>query len=223
MHGVSGVLTDCEERQHRTHGGVRFAAMALPEPVLRAIREELGPVASPIRVSARGGLYDGFSAERALDALEQAVASAPRMRSLDTRLFACRGGTRNCAVWRLPPLDIIEVERVGDHNQAPGTWRAVRSFLEAVGRTDPFDVVFADEAGVDLRFLSSVPPIRARAIDGQLLDAMAGGQTHWVDSYTFMLDEARRGGLTPDPGADGRGGGLVATFIQSGRLRFWWD
>jgi len=85
----------------------------------------------------------------------------------------------------------------------------------------PFDVVFADEAGLAVRATEKIDPALARAWDRALLDRLESSP-HWSDSYGFMAEEAEE--LEPDPEADERGGGSVAAFIVATQgLRFWWD
>jgi hypothetical protein len=188
--------------------------MPIPSAIERVIRQRLG-------AKAAGRVHPGVHAPATLSSLESVAADTPRFRALDTRLFLGLGGTRLYAIWQLPPLDILEFARVGTHNSTPEAWREVRMLV--AGLAEPFDVVFADEAGLDLRFTDRISKARARAYDKMLLDRMQAGEHRWIDSYSYMVAEAARLGILPDVGADERGGGAVAGLIAAGRFRLWWD
>ncbi|GAC1544724.1 MAG: hypothetical protein NVS2B9_11950 [Myxococcales bacterium] len=195
--------------------------MPIPSAVERVILERLGAKAEPFSAEAAGRVHPGFHAPATLASPESVAADASRFRALDTRLFLGLGGTRLYAIWQLPPLDIVELARVGTHNSAPEAWREVRALV--AGIAEPFDVVFADEAGLDLWFGQRISQARARAYDKMLLDRIQAGERRWIDSYAHMVDAAGRLGIAPDDGADARGGGAVASLIAAGRLRLWWD
>jgi len=158
----------------------------------------------------------------AREADAKAVAAETTLRAANIRFFLGMSG----ALWAipgLPALDVIELARVGTHNGAPDAWRGVRDFISSSLVGCDFDVVFADEAGLDLRFITVVSTDVARRVDKALLDRFEGGD-RWHDSYTFMLDRAADLHLPPDAGADPRGGGQVSAFIMTTQsLRLWWD
>jgi hypothetical protein len=151
------------------------------------------------------------------------VAADASLRSIGIRHFVGDGGRSIVAVPDLPPLDVVELAKVGTHNGAPDDWRGVQALLRDTIATLPFDVVFADEAGLDVRANDPVDPTRARAWACALLDRVES-EDRWVDSLSFMLDSASDLGLEPDPEGDERDGGLLSSFIAAtGSLRLWWD
>jgi hypothetical protein len=194
-----------------------------PDAAKAVIVERLGSAARRREVVVGGRRYEVFEASADLAELDGVIADVPRFRDRDVRLFLTVGGTVLCAVWGLAPADIVKMIRVGTHNGHPEDWRTVYNLVAPLLAAHPGDVVFADEAGLDIRFPAPIAPDEARRLDTTLLDAFAVGDNRLLDSYLFMCDEAGRLGLVPDPLADPRGGGLVAALVASGRLRLWWD
>ena len=157
----------------------------------------------------------------AMEAEQDEVAADESLRSAGIRHFVGDGGRTIVAVADMPPLDVVELARVGTHNGGDDDWREVRAFLRETIATLPFDVLFADEAGLHVRAATAVDRVHAHAWDRALLDRVESSD-RWTDSYTMMIEEAEE--LEPDAEADERGGGAVAAFIVATRsLRLWWD
>ena len=185
------------------------------------IRAKLGPKAKASTVFVGGKEWTVFRAP-SKEADEDEIAADDSLRSSGIRHFVGDGGRAIVAVADMPPLDVVELARVGTHNGDEDDWRQVQAFLRETIATVPFDVVFADEAGLDVRAKGPVDPTLARAWDRALLDRIESSSGRWIDSYEFMLGEAEE--LEPDAEADERGGGSVAAFIvDRGSLRLWWD
>jgi len=163
----------------------------------------------------------------AMEAEAKAVAAETTLRAANIRFFLGAGEQQRLfwAIPGLPALDVIELAKVGTHNGAPNEWRVVRELVSSWLAGVPFDVVFADEAGLDLRFLTPVSADVARRVDKALLDRMEKEEDDRLhESYCFMHDRATELHLPPDAGADPRGGGYVSSFITTTQsLRLWWD
>lgn len=157
----------------------------------------------------------------------KAVAAETTLRAANIRFFLGTGEQEELlwAIPDLPALDVIEFAKVGTHNGAPDEWRVVRDFVSSSLAGVAFDVVFADEAGLDLRFITPVSADVARRVDKALLDRMEKEEDDRLhESYCFMHDRATELRLPPDAGADPRGGGYVSSFITTTQsLRLWWD
>src|SRR5512140_3047981 len=153
----------------------------------------------------------------AMEAEAKAVAAETTLRAANIRFFLGAGEQQQLlwAIPGLPALDVIEFAKVGTHNGAPDEWRVARDFVSSSLAGVTFDVVFADEAGLDLRFITPVSTDVARRVDKALLDRMAEEDDRLHESYTFMHDRAIDLRLTPDAGADPRGGGQVSSFITT--------
>lgn len=165
------------------------------------------------------GAYDDMQRNE-LDGVRQDKV----LRDNDVRFFVGDGGETLYAIPHLPPVDVIELARVGTHNGGLDDWRLVQAFLLETAAPFGFDIVFADEAGLDVQLPGAVELETARSWDRCMLDRIERRSGRWLDSYSFMLDEALRRGLESDPKADGRGGGLVPAFIVATRsIRLWWD
>ena len=187
------------------------------------IRAKLGENTRASTVVVGGKPYTMYRARLAAgnEADEDELAKDDTLRSAGIRHFVGDGGRTIVAVADLPPLDVIELARVGTHNGGDDDWREVQAFVRETIAQVPFDVVFADEAGLAVRARDPIDPALARQWDRALLDRLESAG-RWVDSYGFMLGEAEE--LEPDPEADERGGGGVAAYIVASRgLRFWWD
>jgi len=195
----------------------------LPSDLAAMILGRLGPAARQREVTVGGRRYPLFEAPATLAELPRVVEDTPPFRDRDVRLFLSLGGAVLTAAPGLPPADIVELCEVGVHNGDPEDWRRVRDLVSPLLDAFEGDVVFADPAGLDVRFRAPIPAAEARRLDTTLLDALEGGDHRLLDSYTFMLDEASRLGLAPDPEGDPRGGGRVPAFIAQGRLLLWWD
>lgn len=176
-----------------------------------------------LRSQMRVGDRKSISAYHEAKAAEaKAVAAETTLRAANIRFFVGMEGLL-WAIPGLPALDVIELAKVGTHNGAPDEWRGVRDFVSSALAGLAFDVVFADEAGLDLRFITAVSIDVARRVDKALLERLARGD-RWHDSYAFMLSRAAELHLPPDAGADPRGGGQVSAFITTTQsLRLWWD
>jgi len=190
--------------------------------ILDTIRAVLGPKTSAqiVQVGDRGWTvhrapsrawksgapdYDAMTREA------EEVAKDDRLRTLNVRHFVGEGGTALFAVPELPPLDVVELARVGTHNGGPDEWRDVQNLLRATVGTKRFDIVFADEAGLDVRVLDPLTKALAREWERVLLDRVET-EPRWLDSYSFML------------GAVDDGSGTIVPYILKKRsLRFWWD
>jgi hypothetical protein len=162
----------------------------------------------------------------AMEAEAKAVAAETTLRAANIRFFLGVGEQQRLfwAIPGLPALDVIELAKVGTHNGAPDEWRLVRDFVSGSLAGIAFDVVFADAAGLDLRFISPVSTDVARRVDKALLDRMEEEDDRLHESYLFMHDRATGLHLPPDAGADPRGGGYVPSFITATQsLRLWWD
>jgi hypothetical protein len=156
----------------------------------------------------------------------KAVADETTLRAANIRYFLGTGdrGPLLWAIPGLPALEVIELAKVGTHNGGRDGWRVVRDLVSSALAGHDFDVVFADTAGLEVRSITLATTDVARRVDRALLDRIEAGDARWIDSYGFMLDRAAALGLTPDGGADPRGGGQVASFIATTKsLRLWWD
>src|SRR5262249_53152115 len=104
----------------------------------------------------------------------KAVAAETTLRAANIRFFL-GAGEQGGLLWGipgLPPLDVIEFAKVGTHNGAPDEWRGVRDFVSSSLAGIAFDVVFADAAGLDLRFITPVSTDVARRIDATMFDRL---------------------------------------------------
>jgi len=202
------------------------------------IRSRLGDELEEFALVARGREWTGFRAPAPLPSIHEdvsgyyeqkarvleSVALDSELRAADIRYFVGLGGAMLYAVPGLPPIDVVEFMRVGTHNGLEDHWKAVQSFVAATIGQGAFDVVFADEAGLDARAAEPIGLEVARGWDRLLLDHAMQPGSRWFDSYTFMLDRAVELGLTGDPEAGGDPGGEVAAFIhETGSIRLWWD
>lgn len=189
------------------------------------IRDRLGPNVNKFAFRLGGVDRVAWFAPIPEAAAQESIAADIAIRAANVRFFAGTGqfGKVLWAIAGLPALDVIEFAKVGTHNGAPDEWRVVREFVSSALVGLDFDVVYADEAGLDLRLVTEVSSEVARGIDRTLLDRLERGD-RLQDSYCFMLDRAADLGLVPDPGADPRGGGRIPSFIKATRsLRLWWD
>lgn len=198
--------------------------MASPPPaILEAIRGRLGDAMEACAFRAADREWVGYRApaRAALEDVLRMVAADDALRSAGVRHFVGEGGATVFAIPELPALDVIEAIGIGTHNGSRSDWQSVSELVAQTIAVAGFDVVFADEAGLDARIARAVSPADAIAWDRALLDRMEA-EPRWVDSYGFMLDRASD--LEPLDGADERGGGLVPAFIVATRsLRLWWD
>lgn len=197
--------------------------MPLPTELQELLRDFLAGDVRPVTVEVLGRSYEGVEGRppRDRDAWRRDSPLIARIRAADVRVYLST--PRAKAIWRLPPIDIIRFEGVGTHNREDDGWRDVQQLIQTVARGARFDIGFADTAGLELFFLDPISRDHARMIDTHLLDRMAAGETHWIDSYTSMLHSAQAEHLLPYEGADPRGGGLVPAYIATGRLLLWWD
>src|SRR4051812_11193047 len=128
----------------------------------------------------------------AKEAEAKAVAAETTLRAANIRFFLGVGEQQQLfwAIPGLPALDVIEFAKVGTHNGAPDEWRVVRDFVASSLAGIAFDVVFADEAGLDLRFITPASTDVARRVDKALLDRMGEEDDRLHESYLFMHDRA---------------------------------
>ena len=177
--------------------------MAIADEILTI----LGPGAEPFEYTVGRTRRSGWRAPARLDAQEKIVAAAAKLRADDVRLFLSEGGTRLLALPGLPVLDVIELARVGTHNGKDGERQRVREVLTPIFERCPFDVVFADEAGLLAVFHQAPSANDAKEWSSAILDA------DWIDSYSLMCESAESSDYE-DP---------VAAFLRAGRLQLWWD
>src|SRR5262245_56904603 len=125
-------------------GGTDWVAWSAPAP-----SEQLRSQLSPGDSKSISAYHDAKEADA------ETVATDTILRAANIRFFLGLRG-KLCAIPGLPPLDVIEFAKVGTHNGAPDDWRAVRDFVSSSLAGIAFDVVFADEADLDLRFITPV-------------------------------------------------------------------
>jgi len=174
----------------------------------------------PCRVSVRGKSFEGWKAplEQYLD---QLGAYQALFRSLDVRVFqGARGreGPHVYAISQLPPLDIVEAFKVGTHDASEDAWRKVQAFLARVARQHPFDVVFADPAGLEAAFHGEISREDAQRYAAGLME-----EGHFSESAEVMMGQA---GPPSERASDFLGQmaiGVVDFMVRKRRLRLWWD
>jgi hypothetical protein len=173
------------------------------------LRRQLGPRARMYAYAVRGMRHEGWRAPAsfARRAVER-VAAELRARE-DTRLLLTDGGREQLALPGLPVLDVVEVARVGTHQGDEDAWRDVRDGLAEVFELAPFDVTFADEAGLEAVFWRPIDDPRARAVARVLIER------NWLDSIALMAEEGDELADDDDP--------LVTYLARRNRLRLCWD
>lgn len=201
----------------------------------RRIQALLGDSIKPYTRVVGGRERAGWRAAWDPDDIDGIRRAAAALRGDGVRVFLGDGGRTAYAMPGLPALDVIEMARVGAHDQS-ADWREVQAVIERAAT--PFDVVFADEAGLELVFLTPIDPARARALAQEILDH------DWIDSFCLMAEEgadAHDGGEgedfadagdtaevgaaeddEPDCGGDPLAA-VVAYILGRNALRLWWD
>jgi hypothetical protein len=202
------------------------------EPRVRAF---LGDSIEPYTCVVRGRERAGWRAPWDPDDIDGIRRAADALRGDGVRVFLGDGGRTAYAMPSLPALDVIEMARVGAHGQS-ADWRDVRAVVERAAT--PFDVVLADEAGLELAFLTPIDPARARALAQEILDH------DWIDSFCLMAEE----GADANDGDEGEDGAdvddtadvgaaeegelengsdpladVAAYIVGRNALRLWWD
>ena len=176
----------------------------LPDTVARY----LGSSARPLMLRTGAGAVAAWSAPATLDEQEDVVAAARTLRATGTRLFLSDGGRAKWLLMNVPTLDVIALAEVGTHAADGEGWQEVREVLGRIFERAPFDIVFADSAGL-LAVFHETPSFEDAAEFANAL--MEAG---WLDSVVAMAEED---GDVDDPMES------AAAYIAHGRLRLWWD
>jgi hypothetical protein len=177
------------------------------------IREWLGDDARSFRYTIGGRERDGWKAPAKGRDEAWAAKATEALRHDDVRVYVGDGGRVVYALPALSPVDVIEHARVGSHNDGADP-RDVRAVLEQVAI--PFDVTFADEAGLAAVFRDPIDRARAHALAKEVLDR------GWIDSIGFMAEEGEEG--ADELGDDEDGLGMVVAYVVGhNAVRLWWD
>lgn len=168
------------------------------EPRIRAL---LGEAIEPYACVVGGRERAGWRAPWDRDDVDAIRRAAAALRDDGVRVFLGDGGRTAYAMPGLAARDVIEMAQVGAHNEG-ADWREVQAVLERAAT--PFDVVLADEAGLEVSFLTRIDPARARALAQEVLDH------DWINSFCLMAEEGAEGddegdddGLNDDDANDG--------------------
>lgn len=202
------------------------------EQAIRRFFADLKLVPRACQVSVKGRSYVGWKAALKDYYLPRLDADQSLFRSLDVRIFQGMMGDEGYRVYAivgLPILDIIDLFAVGTHNadRPIDACREVRDLMAWIAGADPFDVVFADAAGLEAVFVNDVPRKRARRYGARLVELIRGpkGPNNWYDSVGFMIERLRK--KRPSERASNefeRVEILLADYIVTQRrLRLWWD
>lgn len=186
---------------------------------------------SRCRVSVRGKSFEGRKA-RLAGYLDELGVYQELFRALDVRVFQGAIGYEGphlYAIAQLPPLELIELFEVGTHNNGETSRREVKALMATVAEQDPFDVVFADAAGLAVTFRREVRRENAQRYAARLLDDVVRGYSetgasgHFLDSVELMMGDA---GPPSEEASDYLGQmaiGVVDFIVRKRRLRLWWD
>ncbi len=189
------------------------------------IRHQLGDLAKAFRYRLAGVEREGWRAPVGGDApvgddeldddpTERRVDEMRRaLRDDDVRVFLGDGGRTIYALPGLPAADVIEVMKVGSHN-AGAEPREVREVVASVGV--PFEVRFADEAGLEVVFGTKLSPGQARG----LVDAVLAHD--WVDSYALMAEDGCELEATVDLDEEEHADAVKFVLHING-VQLWWD
>jgi hypothetical protein len=133
-----------------------------------------------------------------------------------TQLFAMPG---------LNVLEIIEFCKVGTHNagrqRGPAPWRMVQTGLAEVMKIAPFEIQFADEAGLSATFLQRISTQQAVAIGNIIVSVNS-------EAMELPVNELlSRDMLVPmDPSDDDLPdyeAAMTEYLTEVGKFRLWWD
>jgi hypothetical protein len=157
---------------------------------------------------------EGVDEDSAVDPAERRVDEMRRaLRDGDVRVFLGDGGRTVYALPGLPAADVIEVMKVGTHNGGAEP-HEVRSVVASVGV--PFDVAFADAAGLEIVFGAKLSTGQARALIESIL------AHDWLDSYALMAEEGCE--VESERELDSEEHAEAMTFVlHTNGLRLWWD
>jgi hypothetical protein len=119
------------------------------------------------------------------------------------------------ALPKISTIDVVEVARIGIHNNDAEYWRSVKSSLEQIYKVCPFEFQFADQAGAYASFLKKPTDAQARRFVDIIVE---------IDSEAFaaIQDEDVEGLPETSTGPD------LFTMMRmimtmKGKFRLWWD
>ncbi|MBA3392857.1 MAG: hypothetical protein H0T89_09440 [Deltaproteobacteria bacterium] len=131
------------------------------------------------------------------------------------RLYLADGGRALVAIPGVDVLDVVEIARVGTHDARADGWREVQGSVGRIASQAPFDIVFADEAGLGCVFGDVLSVAAARSTADILVDELGGALEMMMDDVMSLEDEA---------GDDTELAAMFASYLRSRRrFRLWWD
>lgn len=117
----------------------------------------------------------------------------------------------------ISPVDIVELARVGTHNNDGGYWEVVSKAMQIVYDVCPFEPYFADAAGYKARFLKQPDESEARKIFDTIMKIAP-------ESWQLLYEEAKDNGFqSENSSAQEYERGMLYCLTNTGRFHLWWD
>ena len=150
------------------------------------------------------------------------------MLSSDIRLFVGNGEICGNELYdlvfalpELPTVDIIELAKTGTHNNPDDNWRDVKHTMQEIFNKCPFEIQFADEAGLHCTFLKHPSLAQAKNFSDMIVgispEVFEGINEH-VEQAGYIVPKMKSMPEFPDEVA-----AMKIFMAKMGKFRLWWD
>lgn len=197
---------------------------------LPLIHKHLGANATPVTLSCHGKPLTAYSAPTALT--EERIEPITReLAAHQIRAYVGDGGRQWFAIPGVEVLDIVEIAQIGTHNDEADAWRDVHKHLSEIMEMAPFDITFADEAGLAGVFRKRPSRAKARSIVyalmtrlGEALEMMDEQVDEFVNAEEESVEEDDDDDVDLDESDKTSHTRQFVRYVMArGRFRLWWD
>jgi len=120
-----------------------------------------------------------------------------------------------------PSIDIVELARTGTHNNPSDNWRQVKAAMKEIMEECPFEILFADQAGLHAVFHTKPTRKQAKAFSDVILTVspdVLDGVHEEVEQAGHVVPRMKDMPDFPDDEM-----AMVLLISELGRFRLWWD